>query len=245
MVLGVRKAFQRSGMTLPYVLISAYVFTPMVLMPDSVERLAGSGSSASEVGQGGQAADPLQLDGISVLNMTGPGFHNSSRFEQEIDRPNYFNYAQAVLPVDNPLISSHFGWRVAPCAGCSSNHKGVDFVPGAGKPVKAILGGIVAEAGYARSYGNWIKIEHIVPVTEDKAERWESIYAHLQHDSVPENVTVGAVVGRGQVLGAVGNTGISTGPHLHFELHIDGVATDPLPIISKSQVVKDFELVWR
>ena len=95
------------------------------------------------------------------------------------------------------------------------------------------------------SWPYWVKIEHIVPITEGEAERWETIYAHLQADSIPEDVLIGANVKRGQVIGAVGSTGISTGPHLHFELHIDGVVTDPLPIVSQSQVIKDLEVSWR
>jgi len=182
---------------------------------------------------------------VSVFSMdTGEGLVVTSRFEQAVERPNLLNYAHAMLPVHDPEISSDFGWRVPPCGACSSDHQGVDFVPGEGKPVMAILNGVVAEAGLNQGYGYWVKIEHIVPITEGEVERWVTVYAHLKAGSIPDDVRVGANVARGQTLGAVGSTGISTGPHLHFELHIDGVVVDPLPIISQSQSVRGSEVSW-
>jgi murein DD-endopeptidase MepM/ murein hydrolase activator NlpD len=211
--------------------------------------------NGSEVvrGSGGPAREPvpyvqiddLDIRGVSVFSMdTGEGLVVTSRFEQAIERPNLLNYAHAMLPVHDPEISSDFGWRVAPCSACSSDHQGVDFVPGEGKPVMAILNGVVAEAGLNQGYGYWVKIEHIVPITEGEVERWVTVYAHLKAGSIPDDVRVGANVARGQTLGAVGSTGISTGPHLHFELHIDGVVVDPLPIISQSQSVRGSEVSW-
>ena len=83
-----------------------------------------------------------------------------------------------------------------------------------------------------------------MPITEGEVERWVTVYAHLKAGSIPDDVRVGANVARGQTLGAVGSTGISTGPHLHFELHIDGVVVDPLPIISQSQSMRGSEVSW-
>ena len=225
-------------------IIFFYMFAPMLVSLNGSEVVRGSGGPAGEPVPYVQI-DGLDIRGVSVFSMdTGEGLVVTSRFEQAIERPNVLNYAHAMLPVHDPEISSDFGWRVAPCGACSSDHQGVDFVPGEGKPVMAILNGVVAEAGINQGYGYWVKIEHIVPISEGEVERWVTVYAHLKAGSIPDDVRVGANVARGQTLGAVGSTGISTGPHLHFELHIDGVVVDPLPIISQSQSVRGSEVSW-
>ena len=225
-------------------IIFFYMLAPMLVSLNGNEVVRGSGGPAGEPVPYVQI-DGLDIRGVSVFSMdTGEGLVVTSRFEQAVERPNLLNYAHAMLPVHDPEISSDFGWRVPPCGACSSDHQGVDFVPGEGKPVMAILNGVVAEAGLIQGYGYWVKIEHIVPITEGEVERWVTVYAHLKAGSIPDDVRVGANVARGQTLGAVGNTGISTGPHLHFELHIDGVVVDPLPIISQSQSVRGSEVSW-
>ena len=225
-------------------IIFFYMFAPMLVSLNGSEVVRGSGGPAGEPVPY-VPIDGLDIRGVSVFSMdTGEGLVVTSRFEQAVERPNVLNYAHAALPVHDPEISSDFGWRVAPCGACSSDHQGVDFVPGEGKPVMAILNGVVTEAGINQGYGYWVKIEHIVPITEGEVERWVTVYAHLKAGSIPDDVRVGANVARGQTLGAVGDTGISTGPHLHFELHIDGVVVDPLPIISQSQSVRGSEVSW-
>ena len=225
-------------------IIFFYMFAPMLVSLNGSEVVRGSGGPAGEPVPYVQI-DGLDIRGVSVFSMdTGEGLVVTSRFEQAVERPNLLNYAHAMLPVHDPEISSDFGWRVPPCGACSSDHQGVDFVPGEGKPVMAILNGVVAEAGINQGYGYWVKIEHIVPISEGEVERWVTVYAHLKAGSIPDDVRVGANVARGQTLGAVGSTGISTGPHLHFELHIDGVVVDPLPIISQSQSVRGSEVSW-
>ena len=225
-------------------IIFFYMLAPMLVSLNGSEVVRGSGGPAGEPVPY-VPIDGLDIRGVSVFSMdTGEGLVVTSRFEQAVERPNVLNYAHAALPVHDPEISSDFGWRVAPCGACSSDHQGVDFVPGEGKPVMAILNGVVTEAGINQGYGYWVKIEHIVPITEGEVERWVTVYAHLKAGSIPDDVRVGANVSRGQTLGAVGDTGISTGPHLHFELHIDGVVVDPLPIISQSQSVQGSEVSW-
>lgn len=208
---------------------------------------AGWTRTWDDVGKGGPE------EGFFVIEEGDHGFAQ----EQELGRPvfvtsagtgpsvlktNFHNYASAMLPTTSHEVSSDFGWRTAPCTGCSSDHKGVDFVPGDGEPVFAILDGLVTEAGRNGGYGYWVKIEHRVMVDET-VEMWESVYAHMQKNSTPEEVFIGAVVKRGDLLGKVGNTGVSTGPHLHFELRIDGEHVDPLPLISpyETLIVKEYE----
>jgi murein DD-endopeptidase MepM/ murein hydrolase activator NlpD len=239
------KVLNERKLLLPVILVFVYMFVPMLFTLNGTPNLRGSGSPVEELVVHTKPS-PFDLDGAPMFRLVipAPRFVQSS-YEQEIERPNYLNYAHAVLPVHDPEISSDFGWRVAPCNACNSDHQGVDFVPGEGKPVMAILNGVVAEAGINQGYGHWVKIEHIVPIADGEVERWVTVYAHLKAGSIPDDVGVGATVARGQNIGLVGSTGISTGPHLHFELHIDGVVVDPLPIISQSQVIKDLEVSWK
>lgn len=110
-------------------------------------------------------------------------------------------------------ISSYWGYR--DCAGCTTVHSGIDFVPGEGTPVQAIADGVVTEAGYAADYGVHVIIQHVI-----NGETVSSLYAHMQEGSM--NLTVGQSVTRGTQLGTVGQTGEATGPHLHFTIIIGG-----------------------
>jgi murein DD-endopeptidase MepM/ murein hydrolase activator NlpD len=119
------------------------------------------------------------------------------------------------------VVGDRFGPRN--CAGCSSDHKGQDFNPGNGAPVLNIADGVVwyTEDGEA-SLGVHVIVDH-----EIQGQRVRSVYAHLQHGSVA--VKKGERITAGQVLGLVGSTGNSTGPHLHFEILLNGTRNvDPL-----------------
>ena len=117
-------------------------------------------------------------------------------------------------------ISSGFGDRVAPCRYCSSNHRGLDFIPGNGSPIFAIADGVVIASEYGGGYGQYVYIEHNLNGREVL-----SVYAHMQRGSSP--VQAGQRIQAGEFLGLVGNTGTSTGPHLHFEIRVDGEYLDP------------------
>lgn len=117
-------------------------------------------------------------------------------------------------------ISSGFGSRAAPCLGCSSYHQGLDFVPGYGTPIQAIAGGTVTLAQQGGGYGNLVHIDHVI-----NGQRVTSVYAHMVWDSSP--LRVGDTIEAGDLVGLVGSSGLSTAPHLHFELHLDGVPVDP------------------
>ena len=120
-------------------------------------------------------------------------------------------------------ISSGFGPRIAPCGGCSSYHEGVDMVPGDKAAIFSASTGVVttrSEGG--GSYGNVViitsKIDgHTVKFT----------YAHMTAASSP--LVLGQTVDVGDFIGLVGETGEATGPHLHFEVNVDGTTIDPIP----------------
>ena len=150
---------------------------------------------------------------------------------------NHLKVANTVMPTTAPETTSEYGWRTPPCRGCSADHKGVDFVPGYGEPVFAVADGMVIEMGRNGGYGNYVKLKHLMGNSEGVIEEWVTLYAHMKNDSFPEEMMIGSVVKSGDTIGAVGNTGMSTGPHLHFELIINGEHVDPLPLLGTYEVI--------
>lgn len=120
-----------------------------------------------------------------------------------------------IVPIEADHIGSSFGRRIDPIAGIGAMHEGIDFVAETGTPIVASAGGVVAVAEYHPQYGKMIEIDH--------GNDFSSRYAHLSKLSVK----AGQIVRRGQPIGASGNTGRSTGPHLHFEVRFKGVAQNP------------------
>jgi len=117
-------------------------------------------------------------------------------------------------------ISSGFGDRAAPCRGCSSFHRGLDFIAGYGAPIGAVADGIVTAVGRSSAYGYRVEIDHVI-----NGQKVTTLYAHMIDNS--SVLQVGAPVVAGEIVGALGNTGLSTGPHLHLEILLDGVQVDP------------------
>lgn len=113
-------------------------------------------------------------------------------------------------------ISSYFGYRDAPLAGASTNHKGVDFAAAQGTPIYAADGGTVVQAQYSGNAGNFIIINH--------GNGYSTYYMHCYQ----MYVKAGDKVTRGQNIGSVGTTGNSTGPHLHFQVMKNGTPVNPL-----------------
>ena len=123
------------------------------------------------------------------------------------------------------FISSGFGYRDAPCPTCSSEHEGLDFNPGYGSPVYSATDGIVTWVGRQGSLGYHVVIQD--------AGTWSLYYGHMIDGSAPETLAVGSRVQMGQQIGLVGNTGTSTGAHLHFAIQDGGVFVDPYPLLQK------------
>ncbi len=120
-----------------------------------------------------------------------------------------------IYPVRGP-ITSNFGYRVHPILGTSRFHSGLDFGVGAGVPIQAADNGLVIHAGWYGGYGNTVILDH--------GGGWTTLYAHASH----LNVVQGQQVARGGTVSFVGSTGMSTGPHLHFEVRYQGNPVDPL-----------------
>jgi murein DD-endopeptidase MepM/ murein hydrolase activator NlpD len=130
------------------------------------------------------------------------------------------NRTLALVPYRKPVIgevefTSGFGVRLDPFLGRPAMHTGLDFRAATGDPVRATANGKVVSSGWAGGYGRMVEIDH--------GNGLSTRYGHLSEI----NVKVGDPVKIGQVIGAVGSTGRSTGPHLHYETRIDGEAVDP------------------
>ncbi|MGB0119890.1 MAG: peptidoglycan DD-metalloendopeptidase family protein [Solirubrobacterales bacterium] len=123
--------------------------------------------------------------------------------------------AGLIWPVSG-TVSSGFGGRSSPGGVGSTNHEGIDLAVGEGTPIRASASGTVILASYNGGYGNYTCIDH--------GSGLSTCYAHQSQFGV----TTGQSVNQGQVIGYSGNTGASTGPHLHFEVRINGAAVDPL-----------------
>ncbi len=119
-------------------------------------------------------------------------------------------------PIEGGLFSSNFGWRIDPFSGTRAFHEGMDFMAKVGTLARAAAGGVVIYSEFHPQYGNMIEIDH--------GNGLITRYAHL----LKRDVKVGDVVlSRGKI-GAVGNTGQSTGPHLHFEVRQNGAPLNPV-----------------
>ena len=115
-------------------------------------------------------------------------------------------------PINGARISSNFGKRKHPISGYTRLHKGTDFAAPTGTPIYAAGNGTVQRASRNGGYGNYIKIKH--------TRGYETAYAHLS--KYAKGIKAGKKVKQGDVIGYVGSTGASTGPHLHYEVYVDG-----------------------
>jgi hypothetical protein len=123
-------------------------------------------------------------------------------------------------PVTGRPLGSAFGWRVDPITGQSALHTGLDFQADTGTPILAAAGGVVVTQEYHPAYGNMIEVDH--------GNQLMTRYAHASRTMVKQ----GDIVKRGQKIAEVGTTGRSTGPHLHFEVLVQGVYQDPQKFLS-------------
>ena len=125
---------------------------------------------------------------------------------------------EAVMPVQGK-VTSDFGFRTHPITGEQSCHTGLDIAAAMGTPVAAAYSGTVLETGETSGRGKYIRLQH--------GDTMQTLYCHLSQIDVSKGDTIRA----GVPIGLVGSTGMSTGPHLHFELWIDGVRCDPVYVL--------------
>ncbi|MBL28312.1 MAG: hypothetical protein CMM50_12280 [Rhodospirillaceae bacterium] len=125
-----------------------------------------------------------------------------------------------IAPEAKSRVSSHYGWRIHPMTGERAFHTGVDIAAPSGTPVLATAPGIVHAIGQHPRLGNYVMIDYL--------DGSVGTYGHLKRIEAAS----GDIVARGDMVGRVGSTGRSTGPHLDYSLKIDGRNVDPLPLLS-------------
>lgn len=116
-------------------------------------------------------------------------------------------------------ITDGYGWRTNPVSGQYSFHHGVDFAAGSGTPIYAVRSGTVTDASYSDVYGYNVTVNH--------GDGYSSLYAHMTHYTV----SYGDYVSQGEIIGYVGSTGWSTGPHLHFSIYYNGSSVNPMDYV--------------
>jgi len=199
--------------------------------PDTGERASGGVSGSGTFGQAVQltvnqllAQTPARLEELTTLQEVVTGrvaqidrsrWSNPAPIEQQLK---IWDAAPKAWPVYGP-ITSRFGYRVI--FGASDFHEGVDIGATWGTPVRAPADGIVTFAGWKGTYGWAVELAHDMG--------FATLYGHLS----VYNVEVGDRVKAGTVIGHVGNTGKSTGPHLHYEIMFYGTAVDPLKYLGQ------------
>ena len=145
------------------------------------------------------------------------------------------NVKKSILktPLDGARLSSNFGMRKHPISGYNKMHKGVDFAAPKGTPIYAGGNGVIEYAGRNGGYGNYIRIRH--------NNEYKTAYAHLS--GFKKGISKGVRVSQGDIIGYVGNTGNSTGPHLHYEILYQNKHINPLKLkLPSGKILKGDEL---
>lgn len=174
------------------------------------------------------SSSPRPGDILAAEITSGGRTLTAIRFENAKGEMEYYDLDGRALgrpflkyPVEyRKITSSYTGARFHPVLRRMRPHRGVDFSAPAGTPVRAVASGVVTFAGRSGQYGNHIEIEHQQP--------YATSYSHLQ--GFVRGLGVGTTVRKGQVIGYVGQSGMATGPHLHFMLFENGIYVDPLTV---------------
>lgn len=200
-----------------------------VAPPQKIPATPGAGRGGASAGPpragGGQGGLylPLHSPTLEELHRVVGGLEDRSDLHADVfilieSRLFEERLQRLMVPSTVPVVGavgSGFGFRADPFTGRTALHTGLDFPAEPGTPVRAAAGGVVLEVGVHPEYGQTLELDH--------GSRLTTLYAHLQRALVKP----GDIVKRGQVVAEVGNSGRSTGPHLHFEVLLQGVPQNP------------------
>lgn len=165
----------------------------------------------------------VELDEVSSQRIDLLTLMESRLFEQRMQKL----LVPTSQPVPGSVLGSAFGFRIDPITGRNALHTGLDFQADPGTSILAAAGGVVVTQEYHHAYGNMVEIDH----GNDLVTR----YAH----ALQTHVKKGDIVKRGQSIASVGSTGRSTGPHLHFEVLVQGVPQDPQKFLTSGKKSPD------
>ena len=197
---------------------------------DSIGAAEGSKpTDPAYSGKGGPGADISMLDVAAAQNknLTAQIDRQKTNMHELLTviegRNNRLSILPDLWPTDGGVISSPYGGRTGPINGGFDWHPGIDIAVDIGTPVYAAGMGTVETAGWNGGYGQYVRIRH--------GNGYESAYGHMSGIAV----SAGQQVRKGEIIGFVGSTGYSTGPHLHFEVFVDGENVDPWYMLKKGK----------
>ena len=199
------------------------MFRAVGMSPDSLLEQVRKGYS----GQGGPLMPIVSTKGAGL----SPDEARANTILQGLDRMNLYRLAAVKAPFANPIPSgnyrftSGFGYRRDPFGRGGRMHAGLDFAGGYGTPLYATADGVVVKAGWGNGYGRMVQIRHDFGL--------ETLYGHMSEI----RVSVGQRVSRGDRIGDMGNSGRSTGTHLHYEVHVGGRPVNPMTFIKAASDV--------
>lgn len=204
-----------------------FVFTPSDAVQASSDNIEPEGETAEITGEYELSSFEVTSDEtgetVAVGEIVQEGSGGGDMEEKEAAKGTsfapYYVSVDPVLPVKNARITSRFGYRTNPVSGNYGFHTGIDLAAAEGTPVSASFYGRVIETGSSDVWGNYVLMEH--------SENLQTYYCHLSEIYVQKD----AVIRQGETIGLVGSTGWSTGPHLHFEVRINGIRVNPEPLL--------------
>lgn len=208
------------------------VFLASVALAAASPALANTSTNAAAA----DVTKPVKEAAGGTLSMGDPNFRDAfSQWEalddqgpaDTVDRTttNFVRSTVAVpngMPLRSATLTSSYGMRTHPVLRKRAAHKGVDLAAPTGTPIYATADGVVTRADWFSSYGLYISVDH--------GGDLETRFAHLSRLAVG----AGERVKKGDLIGYVGSTGRSTGPHLHYEVRVDGVAVNPIPYMKET-----------
>ncbi|MBQ2842029.1 MAG: M23 family metallopeptidase [Clostridia bacterium] len=196
-----------------------------VFKPSEFAEPAMSGKIATETSAEKITVDSFEVTsdetgetvavGEMIQNGTGGEDMESREAVKGTSFAPYYVSVEPVIPVKGARITSRFGYRTNPVSGNYGFHTGIDLAAAEGTAVSAAFYGRIAQTGESDVWGKYVLMEH--------SDGFATYYCHLSEIFVEED----AIIRQGETVGLVGSTGWSTGPHLHFEVRINGVRVDP------------------
>lgn len=210
-------------------------FAPLVMA--ATPALANSSASAAAA----EIAAPIQENRTAPLGGGDAQFRQLFAQWQSMDGPGASSTTAAPapiasisvpsrMPLEGAYMSSGYGMRTHPVLGGRRAHAGIDLAAPTGTPIYATADGLISKAENFSSYGLYVAIEH--------GAELQTRYAHMSRIAV----AAGQRVKKGDIIGYVGSTGRSTGPHLHYEVRIAGEPVNPVPYMVESQAQQAFAM---